>query len=252
MVDSEVQVNNILNLLIPKYKFKTIDELEEYYIKQISIIVQSNDDNKLDDTVISDYLQNSFNLVLQHYSYSSSIELYNVIKSHYTQIYKHIEVSQFNTNINILLLDNCINNLKSFDRIKLDKKLNQIKYNLNCFTIDPYMFKAKSLYQSAKSRAKDKNLDFNLTVEWIYNKLILGCCEVTNIQFKLKEYEPDTITSSVYPNSPSLDRIDNNKGYTTNNVQVVCDQFNKFKSQYTMEETYYMAKQFIQQYENTK
>lgn len=252
MVDLVVQENkhNLLHLLNSKTKFKDIDELELHYINQFNRIVfeLDIDTNSNRD---SEYIQNSFNLILQHYSYSVNTELYLVIKSHHKSIIQCIEDNSMLNNIYLKLIDTCIVNLTLFDKNKLNKKMNSIKYNLSCFTENPQMFKAKSLYNSAKQRAKDKELEFDLTIDWIYNKLVNGYCEVTNIEFRIKDYTPDSISTVIYPNSPSLDRIDNSKGYIQSNVQVVCDQFNKFKSQYTMEQTYNMAKEFIKQYELT-
>lgn len=174
MVDLVVQENkehcennhNIIYLLNPKTKFKDVDELELHYIEQFNRIVVELNNNQLNKQLnINEYAVNSFNLILQHYSYSTHIELHLVIKSHYKSIIQHIEYSNLLNNIYLKLIESCISNLKLFDKNKLNKKINNVKYNLSCFTENPQMFKAKSLYNSAKKRAKDKGLEFDLTID---------------------------------------------------------------------------------------
>ena len=68
----------------------------------------------------------------------------------------------------------------------------------------------KNLLTVAKARAKKKGLDFNLEV----NKG--GKCNS--------------------PNSPTLDRIDNSKGYVKGNVQIISWRANKIKADASLEE----------------
>ena len=72
----------------------------------------------------------------------------------------------------------------------------------------------KLLFMGAKQRAKKKKLDFDLELSDIH---IPKYCPILNIPIML--FLEDMTQSSISrANSPSLDRIDNNKGYIKDNV----------------------------------
>lgn len=66
----------------------------------------------------------------------------------------------------------------------------------------------------------------DLTIEWIEEKVARDECERTGIPFS----DNLDLTASKDPFAPSLDRIDPAKGYTKDNVQVVCTIYNLAKS----------------------
>ncbi len=88
---------------------------------------------------------------------------------------------------------------------------------------------------SARKRAKDKGLAFNLTSADI---LIPDICPVLNIPLMRNK-------NVVGSNSPSLDRVDNSKGYTPGNVQIISNRANTLKNSASLEEsiaiTYYIT-----------
>lgn len=73
--------------------------------------------------------------------------------------------------------------------------------------------RGKALCASARYRASTKGLPFQLNAAEIQYRIDRGFCEATAIPFDLG---PERTW-----NSPSLDRIDSTKGYTTDNVRVV-------------------------------
>lgn len=76
----------------------------------------------------------------------------------------------------------------------------------------------------ARKRAKDKGIDFSITVEDIY---IPDVCPVLGIPlFKGEGSRTD--------NSPSLDRVDNTKGYIRGNVCVISFRANALKNNGTV------------------
>jgi hypothetical protein len=87
-------------------------------------------------------------------------------------------------------------------------------------------FIANQLYNNAKARAKSKNLDCTITIEWIVKKLkkIKDKCQATNIKFSKEPHSPY---------SPSLDRIEPTLGYTKANTQIVIINYNKMKSNHS-------------------
>ena len=78
------------------------------------------------------------------------------------------------------------------------------------------------LWSSAKSRAKRRGLEFNIEVDDI---VIQNQCPI--LQRKYLKYTDM---------APSLDRMDNSKGYIKGNVEVISVRANRMKGDYTMEE----------------
>lgn len=78
----------------------------------------------------------------------------------------------------------------------------------------------------SKSRAKLKNIEHSITKEWILDNLP-KVCPVLGIELSFEDTRD---------NSPSLDRFDNNKGYTTDNVRIISFRANVLKNNATLEE----------------
>ncbi len=110
---------------------------------------------------------------------------------------------------------------------------------------NPIEYRASTLLNGAKERAKKKNIPFNLTKDWIIEKLTFGICEATGNKFYIKKYSKRDAYEQIHPNSPSLDQINPSQGYTMDNVQVVCDQYNKAKNDKSTFQTYQLAKAIV-------
>jgi hypothetical protein len=89
--------------------------------------------------------------------------------------------------------------------------------------------KINSIFNTANRRAKKKNIPFDLTKEWIIFKLEEQnyCCALTHIQLVVEQTE-----NYLNPYMPSLDRIDSTKGYTKDNVRIVCAAINLALNEY--------------------
>ena len=85
------------------------------------------------------------------------------------------------------------------------------------------------LWESARSRAKKKGIDFTIEVCDI---CIPDRCPVLGVKFELRG-------PSAY--GPSLDRIDPKGGYTPDNIVVVSRRVNTAKAQLTVDELVKMA-----------
>lgn len=85
----------------------------------------------------------------------------------------------------------------------------------------------RRLFGAAKARAKSNKLDFNIELSDI---IIPDVCPVLNI--KLDKYSENKNKEL----SPSLDRIDSNKGYVKGNVQVISWRANWLKNNGTLAE----------------
>lgn len=127
------------------------------------------------------------------------------------------------------------------DRIKYRRKHKENRKELMLKYCNTITGRAHRIFNGAKRRAKEKNIEFHLTLDFIKEKLSFGRCEVTDIDFEI------VTKHSLF--APSLDRIDNNKGYTVDNVQMVCCAYNMGKKNSSDE----MFQLFIKQaYENMK
>ena len=80
----------------------------------------------------------------------------------------------------------------------------------------------------AKRRAKRKGIEFNLLT---YKSLpkVPKYCPILGIPLKVGK-------GAGTDNSPSLDRINNNKGYTIENIQIISRKANQMKSNATLKE----------------
>jgi hypothetical protein len=88
--------------------------------------------------------------------------------------------------------------------------------------------KEKVLLKKAKHRAKVLGLEFNIDINDV---VIPEYCPVLGLKI-LKNSDIRFID-----NSPSLDRIDINKGYVKGNVKVISIKANRLKNNATIEET---------------
>jgi hypothetical protein len=86
------------------------------------------------------------------------------------------------------------------------------------------------MHNKAKRRALDRQIDFNIEVKDIV--MPVNCPVFKKYKLK-KEYSEK---SGPKPWSPSLDRIDNSKGYVKGNIQVISNKANTMKGNATPEE----------------
>jgi len=104
-------------------------------------------------------------------------------------------------------------------------------------TIDP----RRKLYYSAKARAVKKNLEFKISIADI---VIPERCPVFGIRLK-SGAGGGTVSVAKLESSPTLDRVDNSKGYTPDNVCVISLRANNLKRDATLYEmqclAYHMA-----------
>lgn len=89
------------------------------------------------------------------------------------------------------------------------------------------------MFYGAKHRAKKAGLEFSITLEDIK---IPETCPVLGIPIYTSVGSGKGITPKILENSPSLDRIDNSKGYTPDNVKVISLRANVLKKDATLQE----------------
>lgn len=83
--------------------------------------------------------------------------------------------------------------------------------------------KISELFRCAERRSLKNNWEFDLTKEWISEKLANNMCEVSGEAFV---YTKNTNNTYFNPYAPSVDRIDSAKGYTKDNCRVVLSCIN--------------------------
>lgn len=98
--------------------------------------------------------------------------------------------------------------------------------------------RAGKLLTWIRVRAAKSQREFDLTREWIAERLQSGMCEVTGIPLELSK-PPG---SRFHPWAPSVDRIDSKLGYTQDNCRVVCWIYNMAKSEWSDEVVMTFAK----------
>ena len=99
------------------------------------------------------------------------------------------------------------------------EKARHFKMNKTVMCLD----RARGVINSAKTRARRKNIPFNINREYIYDLFNEqnGLCYFSSIKMK-RECE-----LNIY--SPSLDRLDPEKGYIKGNIAWVINGINSFK-----------------------
>lgn len=102
------------------------------------------------------------------------------------------------------------------------------------------------LLSRAKSRAKKKGIAFNIDKSDIDVPII---CPILGIPI-IKEYKKGT-NGGPSPNSPSLDRVDNSKGYIKGNVRVISHKANTMKHNATPLELIRFAEWVLHNYKNS-
>lgn len=100
--------------------------------------------------------------------------------------------------------------------------------------------RAVHMLNNCRARAGKKSLECNLTTEWIVSKLELGVCEATGLPLQLKTNGGKGHKTNSF--SPSLERIDNSKGYTEDNCQITCWIYNRAKGAFPIADLLTMLK----------
>jgi hypothetical protein len=118
--------------------------------------------------------------------------------------------------------------------------------NVNvCTECYPTYRTAFTLHSLARNRAKKKGLEFDLDVEWVYEKLKPLVCERTGIDLTLTN--KGAHYGSRNPLTPSLDKINPKGGYTKDNVQVVSWWYNLAKFVYTDQQVLEICRAIVNQ-----
>ena|SRR3990167_5203771 len=95
----------------------------------------------------------------------------------------------------------------------------------------------RNLLYSARQRAKNKGLEYTLSTEWARAKYT-GFCELSGIAFRYGK-------GRMWPFSPSIDRIDQSKGYTPDNCRFLLMAINNMRGTLGDAEMFMIAKRLV-------
>lgn len=126
-----------------------------------------------------------------------------------------------NRNKNLVALGICVSCTK--------KKIYSGRLCKTCYTIrinQQRLKKESVLWRCARARAKRKDIEFKIDVSDI---VIPAHCPLLGIKLEKQN-------NNVSDNSPTLDRIDNSKGYVVGNIMVISFKANRIKSNATFDE----------------
>lgn len=87
-------------------------------------------------------------------------------------------------------------------------------------SVDVRVNLSRAIWRRAEYRAKRDGIDFDITPEDV---VVPDCCPVLGIKLFVADKK------GYSPNSPSLDRVDNSKGYVKGNVVVISARANALK-----------------------
>lgn len=105
-----------------------------------------------------------------------------------------------------------------------------------------YKHKISELFRSTSRRSIKNNWDFDLTKEWISEKLKTNVCEISGEPFV---YVNITHKTHFNPYAPSIDRIDSSKGYTMDNCRIVLSCINMAIGEWGLETYLHIAQKAI-------
>lgn len=103
--------------------------------------------------------------------------------------------------------------------------------------------RASDIIGKIRARAKAKGWKFDLTTQWLRMKMRQAICEVTGLPFDLG---PAERPNHINPFAPSVDRIDNSKGYTQDNCRVVVWIYNRAKGPDSDQDVFILASALLE------
>lgn len=195
----------------------------------------------------------------KEYNFDFNLELNDIIIPKYCPVFgielkvvfntradESISVDRINSNLGYIKGNIIIVSWKA-NRLKGEADINQMKlvydnyYKIDDLNINHELdYYKKYMYYEATKRAKKKNIEFDIQKEDI---VFPTHCPILNIEIKKA-----IGFHQIY--SPSLDRIDNIKGYVKNNIRIISYKANELKndSSYKDYETlYFFYKKLIEQ-----
>lgn len=101
------------------------------------------------------------------------------------------------------------------------------------------------VFKAAQDRARASGREFSITLDWLVERFdrVGGVCEVTGVPLTLERNSPGERFQK--PFNPSLDRIDSNSGYISDNVRIVAVIVNLALNRFGEEHFSVMCKSYV-------
>lgn len=110
---------------------------------------------------------------------------------------------------------------------------------------DPRSAQLSKMVTSSRRRAKEKQLEHNIDVKYL-RAIATSHCPYLGVELHWKVQRGMGVVNTVFPNSPSLDRIDSSKGYVKGNVVIVSHRANSIKRDATEVELIEMGRRIAE------
>lgn len=105
--------------------------------------------------------------------------------------------------------------------------------------------RARRIIARTRALAKYRGIEFDISLEWLTEKLATGRCEATGLPFDFRRPPREERGSRTPAFAPSLDRIERGGSYTQDNVRVVAFIYNVARSDFDDADLMTLAKALI-------
>lgn len=110
---------------------------------------------------------------------------------------------------------------------------------------NPWSAQLSKMVTSSRQRAKEKELEHNIDVKYL-RTIATSHCPYLGVELHWQVQRGLGVSNRVFPNSPSLDRIDSSKGYVKGNVAIVSHRANSIKRDATEVELIEMGRRIAE------
>lgn len=101
----------------------------------------------------------------------------------------------------------------------------------------------RALFNQCKCNARQRKLPFDLTPAMVEAMLAGMTCSATGLPLSFERVKGERYARS--PWYPSIDRLDNSRGYVPGNVRVVCSIYNFMRSNHSDEDVLAVARALV-------
>lgn len=202
---------------IEKYGSKTVERILDLYIKQIKSMTEISPIVKLNRATIAKILK-YHNVKIRPRNMETAINDYTGLK------FNKLTIEEIYSSVDkkVGRIAKCKCDCGNYSEITLARVVNKRQKSCGCLSTEGG--KLKGYYQAIRGGAKDRNIDFLVTEDELYNLLEKQQfkCKLTNVNLYLPKGHHDKGVAS-------LDRINSDKCYTIDNLQWVHKEVNIMK-----------------------